>query len=612
MLRFALASTALAAAITLSLSGSAQVLNPSSLVVLPPQQNSTGVYFGTNQPSSLHVLPGTEVFLRDAGQNLRQLTNVSGAGDSVLDYAVSQDGTLLAYTTAQTPAAHVLTIATAKIATIPTPPACLGGSCPLARLHFSSDSKYLFFNVTGAPSNETPPWGWPIYAMELNSGKAHLVAIGELDTSNQRVISDAAKIIFDSSNPYSTLAEPQPPVNLYSINLDGNDLKQLTNFQNVNANEASAASIDAAGAKIAFQVSVPYNQSTTTKIYRASIDGTEVVQLGPPGLLCTSPSMAASGTRIAFLCGSGDLYLGSTTGYDDPDIVASFPYSAIGNLVIDESTNELLFTSGPTDPFRLGELGSVFGIQLASGELDRIQFERHLSDIENTDLASDLAPVPGGIITVEASNIRANTLIQAKSTPLPETLGTATLLVNGKAAPIVSVGPWELTAQLPWNVPAGAASFQLVFADGEKSQSLEEKVALNSPWLEGFAANNNFGCQAAAYHSGTTELANQTNPAKVGETIDLITSGLGPTNPVVPTGIPTPSTPAFPITGALNVYLDSTPSQVKSAVAEPGAFGKYKVSVVVPAVTDPQVQVTLQLNGEGLTSNSCIFYAAVP
>jgi len=612
MHRSALAPAALMAALILSVTSSAQVLNPSVLVVLPPQQNSTGVYFGTNQPSPLHILPGTEVFLRDASDSVHQLTNVSSAGDTVLDYAVSDDGTLLAYTTAQTQGVHVLTTATGKIANVPTPAACLGGMCPLARLHFSSDSRYLLFNVTGAPSNETPPWGWPIYAVELDTGKAVMLAIGELNNSGQRVVSGAGKVIFDSSNPSSTLAEPQPPINLYSINLDGNDLKQLTDYGTATANSASAASIDTAGAKIAFQVSMPFNVSTTSEVYRSSIDGAEVVSLGPPGSFCSAPSMDASGTQIAFLCGSSDLYLGSTTGFSDPDIVSSFPYSAIGNLVIDESTNELLFTSGPTDPFRLGELGAVFGIELATGELDKVQFERHISDVENADLASDLSPVPGGVITVEGSNLRSNSFIQATTTPLPETLATATLLVNGKEAPIFSVGPWDLTAQLPWNVPAGTASFQLLFADGEKSQLLEEKVALNSPWLEGFGASNNFGCQAAAYHSGTTELADQANPAKIGETVDLITSGLGPTNPAAPTGVPTPSSPAFPITGKLNVYLNSTLSVLKSAALDPNTFGKYKVSVVVPAVTNPEVQVTLQINGEGLTSNACIFYAAVP
>jgi uncharacterized protein (TIGR03437 family) len=612
MSRSALVSAAIAAAFTFGFTCSAQVLNPSSLTILPPQQNSTGVYFGTNQPSALHTLRGTDVFFRDASGVIHQLTTVSSTGDSVLDYGVSDDGSLLAYTTAQTEGVFVLTTATGNIVNIPTPSACPGGMCPLGRLHFSSDNRYLLFNVTQAPSNETPSWGWPLYVVELYTRKQVMLAKGELNESGQRVVSDAGKVIFDSSNPGSTIAEPEPPVNIYTINLDGNDLKQLTDYGTALANVASAASIDKAGSLITFQTEVPFNGSTTSEVYRSGSDGVAPVSLGPPGAFCSDPSLSASGTQIAFLCGSGDLYLGAPFGFADPDIVSSFRYSAIGNLVIDETTNELLFTSGPTDPYRYGELGAVFGIELASGQLDKVQFERHLSDIENADLASALSPVPGGVITVQASNLRSNSFVQATTIPLPDTLATASLLVNGKEAPIFSVGPWSLTAQLPWNVPAGIASFQLLFADGEKSQLIEEKVALNSPWLEGFAATNNFGCQAAAYHHGTTELANQTNPAKIGETIDLITSGLGPTNPAAPTGVPTPSGTVYPITGTLNVYLNSMLSELNSAVLDPSTFGQYRVSVVVPAVTNPEVQATLQLDGEGLTSNSCIFYTTVP
>ena len=277
--------------------------------------------------------------------------------------------------------------------------------------------------------------------------------------------------------------------------------------------------------------------------------------------------------------------------------------------MLDEAADELLFSAGPTSPFRLGELDAVFGIELANRALDRVQFERHMTEVDNADVGSFMSPVPGGVVTIEASNIRSNSLIQAGTSPLPETLGTASLLVNGKPAPIFSVSPWEMIAQVPWDVPAGTTSFQLVFSGGEKSQLLEEEVALNSPWLEGSAANNNFGCQAAAYHAGTTQLADEAHPVKVGDAVDLVASGLGMTNPVGPTGVATPTSPAFPITGKLAVYLNSINSEVKSAVLAPGTFGRYKVSVVVPAISNPQVQITLQLNGGSLTSNSCIFYA---
>jgi uncharacterized protein (TIGR03437 family) len=280
--------------------------------------------------------------------------------------------------------------------------------------------------------------------------------------------------------------------------------------------------------------------------------------------------------------------------------------------VLDETLGEVIFASGPpVTSNRYGELGAVFGIDLTSAQIDKVQFQRHLSEIDNTDLGSSLAPVPGGVITVEASNIRSKTFVQANNTPLPELLATASLYVNGKRVPIFSVGPWELTAQLPWGTTAGDTAFQIKFADGETTQVLHQVVAPISPWLEGFAANNNFGCEAAAYHAGTTQLADQAHPAMIGEAIDLITSGLGPTTPVAADGVPTPASPAYPITNSLGVYLSSILSEVKFAQLDAGTFGKYRVRVVVPAVTYPEVQVSMEMGGT-LNSNSCIFFVSVP
>jgi uncharacterized protein (TIGR03437 family) len=600
---------AVAVGLLLSLPCPGQVLNPSSLIVLPPQQNSSGVYFATNHPSGNHELPGAEVFLRDASGILHQLTTVSSGGDSVADYAISDDGSHLAYTTSRAQGVFIATTANGHIQHLPNPSGTDGGGIP-ARLHFTADGKSLVFNETFAPSNETPSWGWPIFSATLATGKTTLLTRGELNNSGQRVISDDGVILFESADPHSTIAEPQPPVNLYTIHLDGTDLKQLSTYaEGADSNVASAGSIDKAGSKIVYQLGIPYNFPLAGAVYRANGDGTGAVPLSASSQSCYSPTLSADGALVAFVCDTGSIFLASGSGAPDAKALSSFAYSSIDHLVLDETSNEVLFSSGPTSAFRLGELDAVFGIGLADRALDRVQFERFLMEVDNADLASYLSPVPGGIVTVQASNIRSNSFIQASNTPLPETLGTASLLVNGKPAPIFSVSPWEMSAQLPWDVPAGTSSFQLLFSDGAKSQLLEEKVALNSPWLEGFAANNNFGCQAAAYHAGTTQLADEAHPAKIGETVDLITSGLGLTNPLGPTGIATPTSPAYPITGKLTVYLNSTTSEVKSAALAPGTFGRYKVSVVVPTVSNPQVQITLQLNGGSLTSNSCIFYA---
>jgi uncharacterized protein (TIGR03437 family) len=595
----------------------AQVFNPSQITLLPPQQGALGVYFASSQPSPSQTLTGADVFLRDGGGVLHRLTTVANQSDSIRDFAISDDGSLLAYVTMQHAGISILRTGDGHVDSVSFHSACSSG-CPLAHFHFTHDAKYLLFNVTSAPSNESPSWAWPLYAVRLADGYAVMLASGELGASGQHVISDAGKVIFTSANPASTLAEPQPPVNVYTVYVDKTVLKQLTNFGAASPNVAQAASIDSNGSMITFEAGTAFSSQGLSAVYRAKSDGTEVESLGAPAQSCISPTLSEDGEQIAFVCDGGKLYFAKARGPANVEALTPFPYSLLDHPVIDELANEVFFTSGPTDPFRFGEIGAIFGIHLGSRQLDKVQFPRHLSAVEDADNGSVLYPIPGGVIDIEATNLRSNSLIQANYWPLPDLLAGATLYVNGKKAPILSISPWDIFAQVPWGTPVGKTSFQVKLQDGnetDETQVLEEQTAADSPLVEGFAAANNFGCQAAAYHSGTNQLADQAHPANIGETVDIITSGLGVTTPIPPDGVLTPAAPAYRLAGPLTVYLGSgslfLPSVLKFAGLQPGTFGKYRVSVVVPAVNSSEVQIGLEIHGT-LNDGQCIFFANVP
>src|SRR5271163_2248492 len=113
-----------ASGLLFALPGSAQVLNPSQITLLPPQQSRLGVYFASSQPTAYETLAGADVFTR--GEGLHRLTTVADKSDSITGFAISDDGSLLAYTTAKESSISILHTDSGQVDLLPFQSPCFG------------------------------------------------------------------------------------------------------------------------------------------------------------------------------------------------------------------------------------------------------------------------------------------------------------------------------------------------------------------------------------------------------------------------------------------------------------------------------------------------------
>jgi uncharacterized protein (TIGR03437 family) len=127
------------------------------------------------------------------------------------------------------------------------------------------------------------------------------------------------------------------------------------------------------------------------------------------------------------------------------------------------------------------------------------------------------------IVSVFGENLAPGTAA-AQSLPLPLTLNGTRVEVGGQAASLYFVSP----TQINFVLPIQPADFKVVVArEEQRSQSVDPK--LNIFYAPGIFAS---GGVAAALHAGGSAITTS-NPARVGETIELYGTGIGVRNPLI-------------------------------------------------------------------------------
>jgi uncharacterized protein (TIGR03437 family) len=179
---------------------------------------------------------------------------------------------------------------------------------------------------------------------------------------------------------------------------------------------------------------------------------------------------------------------------------------------------------------------------------------------------------PGSIISVYGTNLAPD----------------STLSINGIAAPLLSVSPVQINAQIPYEIEPGTAA--VVAARGEiASASVALAIQKTAPGI--FAALNQDGTVNSPNH-----------PAAPGSVVSLFTTGLGPTEPPVPTGVAAPLDPASLATLPLSATLASQPTAILTAQLTPGFVGVFRVTFELPNLPPGSYPLVIQSNGA--SSNS--------
>ena len=149
--------------------------------------------------------------------------------------------------------------------------------------------------------------------------------------------------------------------------------------------------------------------------------------------------------------------------------------------------------------------------------------------------------------------------------------------MNGTAIPLILVTAGQINAQLPAELTdTGTATLTVVSNLQSSTPAAQVTLQTTSPGI--FTINSQGSGDGAILHANNS-LVTAANPAKAGETVVIFCTGLGATNPPVPSGTAakgevTISIPTVTIGGA-NARVDF------SGLA-PGFVGLYQVNAVVP------------------------------
>ena len=189
---------------------------------------------------------------------------------------------------------------------------------------------------------------------------------------------------------------------------------------------------------------------------------------------------------------------------------------------------------------------------------------------------------PGSLISIFGQNL-ADTPAQAVALPLPTQLGTTSVTLGGRLLPLLYVGPGQINAMIPFDVPINA-TFPLIVQHGT-SLSTPEKVSIVSG-QPGIFTQNAMGYGAAivtAVHpNGSQNLVTSDAPAQAGDVLVIYATGLGSVGARVLAGQASPEAPPGIVTNPVAVTIGGMNATPFFAGLTPRFTGLYQINVTVP------------------------------
>lgn len=228
----------------------------------------------------------------------------------------------------------------------------------------------------------------------------------------------------------------------------------------------------------------------------------------------------------------------------------------------------------------------------------------------NAPITTQIAP--GEVISLYGTGLGPATAVTA-SAPFPTTLGGVQVLVNKKAAPVYYASATQLSAVVPYDAPSdgSAMPIQVVF-NGQQSNIATVYSGATSPGLFTIPPG---GPYPGAIVRQDYSVMSKTNPAKIGETVSLYLTGLGPVNPTVTAGSAAPTNPLSQVPQQMFVYIDGQQAKIQYQGLAPGYGGLYQVNVTIPAgVSSGEVGIDVQTttgSGQNVALDSWNFEATL-
>jgi uncharacterized protein (TIGR03437 family) len=221
---------------------------------------------------------------------------------------------------------------------------------------------------------------------------------------------------------------------------------------------------------------------------------------------------------------------------------------------------------------------------------------------------------PGSLVSIFGSEL-ASGLAQADSVPLSTSLANVSVTFNGVPAPLQFVSGGQINAQMPWNVlPAGVNSGVanvVVTRNGVTSSAIMVQIAPSTPGI--FSIPPGAGYAIAINPDGSLAApagaipGYPTRPAKVGDALIVLGTGLGPVDSPLANG----AASGDKLRNVMNmpgVFVGGQPAQLAFAGLSPQFPGVNQLNLTVPDVTAGD-SLPIQLDVSGTRSSDQVVMA---
>lgn len=210
---------------------------------------------------------------------------------------------------------------------------------------------------------------------------------------------------------------------------------------------------------------------------------------------------------------------------------------------------------------------------------------------------------PGSLIAVTGANLTAREEIGPAS-PQAQTLADVVVKVNDRLLPLSFASPATIQAQLPFDLPLGRQKLTVTRL-GQPDLTADFESVRNAPGLFSIPGTESEGVppHAQAIKADGT-LVSTENPVRAGDTIQLLSTGLGPFRINLPIGFAIPAGNSIPLQDSVEVLVGDTVVQPIQVIAAPGRVGTAAIQVRIGAQFPAGQSSTLRVRVNGKESNA--------
>jgi uncharacterized protein (TIGR03437 family) len=203
----------------------------------------------------------------------------------------------------------------------------------------------------------------------------------------------------------------------------------------------------------------------------------------------------------------------------------------------------------------------------------------------------------------------ASSNVYASAIPLPPTLDNVSVTIGGFPAPLLFVSSKQINLQVPWEIAGNTADI-VVTVNGTALATFQAHIGPVSPGI--FTTQSGIGQAIATNPDGSLAgpagsiPGTALHPAKVGEALVILATGLGPVTPRVSDG--DNSSDALRNTVTMpKVLIGGEPAEVLFSGLSPQFVGLNQINVTVPQVKAGVMP--LQISAGGITTSNQVTIA---